>query len=120
MLGFEQDEIGDTLSEWETRVHPEDKPAVMAEIEKHFAGATPVYISEHRLLCKDGTWKWILDRGKVCERTATTNRFGLSELIPISLIRSRLSSSCSAPCPSSAPRWNPPPMVFWSWTTTAK
>jgi len=27
-------------------------------------------MNEHRMLCKDGTYKWILDRGKVIERDA--------------------------------------------------
>ena len=69
LLGFEENEIGNSLSEWESRVHPDDKPAAMAAIERHFSGATPLYINEHRLQCKDGAWKWILDRGKVVERT---------------------------------------------------
>jgi two-component system, cell cycle sensor histidine kinase and response regulator CckA len=69
MLGFEEHEIGDSLEEWETRVHPEDKERVYAEIEKHFSGQVPVYVSEHRVKCKDGTYKLILDRGKVITRT---------------------------------------------------
>lgn len=61
MLGFDEHEIGDSLDEWERRVHPEDLERVYAAIERHFAGETPVYVSEYRLLCKDGSYKWILD-----------------------------------------------------------
>ncbi|MBN3879104.1 MULTISPECIES: PAS domain S-box protein [unclassified Nostoc] len=68
MLGFADDEIGNDLSEWDKRVHPEDKARVDIEIEKHFRGEVPQYVSEHRLLCKDGTYKWILDRGLVMKR----------------------------------------------------
>ncbi len=69
MLGFAPHEIGDTLDEWEKRVHPDDLARVYAEVNRHLAGETPLYTSEHRLLCKDGTYKWILDRGKVISRT---------------------------------------------------
>jgi PAS domain S-box-containing protein len=69
MLEYEEHEIGNTLDEWETRVHPDDKKMVYEEIEKHFRGETDVYVSEHRMLCKDGTYKWILDRGKIVTRT---------------------------------------------------
>ncbi len=69
MLGFEEQEIGNALSEWDRRVHPEDRPRVSEEISKHFSGKTDVYVSEHRLECKDGSYKWILDRGKVIRWT---------------------------------------------------
>ncbi len=69
MLGFAEREVGDTLDEWDRRVHPDDKAYVDAEIQKHFTGQTPLYVSEHRVLCKDGSYKWILDRGKVISRT---------------------------------------------------
>ena len=69
MFGFEEHEIGNSLEEWATRVHPEDRDSVYAEIRKHFAGYTPIYMSEHRVQCKDGTYKWILDRGKVIRWT---------------------------------------------------
>ncbi|MBH8563140.1 diguanylate cyclase [Nostoc sp. CENA67] len=69
MLGFAEDEIGNTLSEWDQRVHIDDKPGVYHEIEKYFGGETQQYVSEHRVLCKDGTYKWILDRGKIFTRS---------------------------------------------------
>ncbi|HQF08502.1 MAG TPA: PAS domain S-box protein [Spirochaetota bacterium] len=69
MLGYEDDEIGDTLSEWDCRVHPDDHDRVYAELNRHFEGKTEVYTSEHRIRCKNGEYKWILDRGKVIDRT---------------------------------------------------
>ncbi len=64
MLGFAEDEIDNTLEEWAKRVHPDDIGWVTKVIQDHFARKTPFYISEHRLLCKDGSYKWILDRGQ--------------------------------------------------------
>lgn len=69
ILGLEDNEIGDTIDEWVQRVHPDDQLRVSAEIYKHFRGETPVYTSEHRVRCKDGGYKWILDRGKIITRT---------------------------------------------------
>jgi len=70
MLGFAQDEIGGTLDEWRKRTHPDDLPRVLADAQAHFDGQTPVYANEHRILCKDGSWKWILARGLVVSRDA--------------------------------------------------
>jgi PAS domain S-box-containing protein len=70
MLGYADEDIGDSLAEWETRVHPEDLAAARAAIADHFAGRTPFYRSEHRLRCKDGSYRWILDQGKVMTRSA--------------------------------------------------
>lgn len=67
MLGFEDHEVENHLSEWEKRVHPDDLTATYDKINAHVNGETPYYSSEHRLLCKDGTYKWILDRGKIID-----------------------------------------------------
>jgi PAS domain S-box-containing protein len=64
MLGFAEDEVAHTLEEWSARVHPDDIDWVMEAIQDHFAQKTPYYITEHRVLCKDGSYKWILDRGQ--------------------------------------------------------
>jgi len=69
MLGFEEHEIGESLNEWESRVHPDDLPGTLEKIKRHFDCEDPVYMSEHRVCCKDGTYRWILDRGKVISRT---------------------------------------------------
>lgn len=68
MLGYEPWEISSTLEEWDKRLHPEDRKQCYADLERHLSGESPFYENEHRLLCKDGTYKWILDRGKVTER----------------------------------------------------
>jgi PAS domain S-box-containing protein len=68
MLGFADDEIKNSLNEWESRVHPEDKEAVMADIQAYLNGESPKYVNEHRMRCKDGSWKWILDRGMTFDK----------------------------------------------------
>jgi len=70
MLGFAEDEIGSGLDEWSKRVHPDDLEHTLADVQAHLDGRTSNYVSEHRVSCKDGTWKWILDRGLVISRDA--------------------------------------------------
>jgi PAS domain S-box-containing protein len=69
MLGFHEDEIENSLVEWATRVHPDDIGWVNEEVQRHLRAETPTYITEHRVRCKDGTYKWILDRGKIVSWT---------------------------------------------------
>ena len=65
ILGFEESEIGSELDEWKKRIHPDDKEQVNADINRCYTGVTPFYENEHRMLCKDGSYKWILARGMV-------------------------------------------------------
>ena len=69
-LGYESHEISGSVSHWKTLIHPEDLPKVEAAIAKHLAGQTPDYTSEHRLRCKDGSYKWVRDHGRVICRSA--------------------------------------------------
>jgi PAS domain S-box-containing protein len=68
MLGYKQDEIKPHVSSWEKLVHPDDMDHVMKVLTKHLSGETDFYETEHRVRCKNGDWKWILDRGRVIER----------------------------------------------------
>ncbi|MBP0582050.1 PAS domain-containing protein [Labrys sp. LIt4] len=70
MLGYDDDDVGNSASEWSDRVHPEDLPRCRAIIEAHLRGETADFAFENRLRAKDGTWRWIYDRGKVIERAA--------------------------------------------------
>lgn len=68
MLGYDVDDFGNDLSEWDKRVHPDDKEEVYNKLNEYLEAKTEIFISQHRSLCKDGSYKWILDRGKVVER----------------------------------------------------
>ena len=70
MLGFAEGEIGNSSTEWSSRVHPEDMPKVMAALQAHIDGETPSAAAEFRMLCKDGRWLWTLGRGMVISRDA--------------------------------------------------
>lgn len=70
MLGYAEPEIGPTLDEWIRRIHPDDLASAMADTQAHINATTSAYRSEHRIRCKDGSWKWILDRGLVVSRDA--------------------------------------------------
>jgi len=63
MLGYADQEIGHSESEWSTRVHPDDLTRAEAAIEAHIAGRTPYYEDTHRIRHRDGSWRWHLERG---------------------------------------------------------
>jgi len=64
MLGYQDDEMGNSFLDWKERLHPQDKQKTLNTIERHFQHKTEFYESMYRLRCKNGTWKWILGRGK--------------------------------------------------------
>ncbi|MBV2134131.1 diguanylate cyclase [Pseudomonas sp. MAP12] len=70
LLGHAEDEIGDSPEEWRSRLHPDDAERCQHALLEHLAGRTPRYRCEKRLRCKDGSWLWLLARGKVVERLA--------------------------------------------------
>ncbi|MEQ1529697.1 MAG: PAS domain-containing protein [Methylococcales bacterium] len=70
MLGYAEEDIGNDSSAWAERVHPEDKKVALAALHAHLSGDTPVYICEHRVLCKQGYYKWILARGMIVSRNS--------------------------------------------------
>ena len=68
MLGYTDEEIGQSLDEWRDRVHPADLDMALAAIEAHVSGRSDQYRSEHRLRTKAGGYIWVMDRGKVLSR----------------------------------------------------
>jgi len=63
MLGFNDDEIGDSPDEWFGRIHPEDIESVNADIKNHLEGHTSHFANEHRIFHRDGFYRWVLARG---------------------------------------------------------
>lgn len=68
MRGLGEGETAGRLEDWSSGVHPDDFPRVRAAVERCVRGESPYYEAEYRILRKNGTCLWILDRGKVVER----------------------------------------------------
>lgn len=54
---------------WFKKIHPKDINRFRLDIRKHIKGKTEMFISENRMLCNDGSYKWILHKGKIIEWT---------------------------------------------------
>ena len=68
ILGYADHEISSRIEDSYQRVHPDDLAYVQAAIQAHFEQRTASYEVEHRIRCKDGSYKWISSRGKVVSR----------------------------------------------------
>jgi PAS domain S-box-containing protein len=68
MLGHRPQDVGDSLDEWKCRLHPDDRETCCQKLRRHLQGETPIYHDQHRVRLKDGSYKWVLDRGKVMTR----------------------------------------------------
>jgi diguanylate cyclase (GGDEF)-like protein/PAS domain S-box-containing protein len=73
LLGYAESEVTNRIEDSYTRVHPDDIDGVKATIQAHLDGKTEDYRVEHRVRCKDGSYKWICSRGRVVERDRDGN-----------------------------------------------
>jgi PAS domain S-box-containing protein len=70
MRGYAANELSDSETEWSGNIHPEDAPRVMAAVREHFEGRTEFFEEEYRVRRKDGSYLWVLDRGKAVRDAA--------------------------------------------------
>jgi PAS domain S-box-containing protein len=70
MLGYREDEIPATREDWLELVHPEDREAARRAGEACVSGEVDAFSNELRMRCKDGGWKWVLNRGMAVRRDA--------------------------------------------------
>lgn len=70
IIGYTLDEISPTSIEtWTRYAHPEDLERSTELLEKNFSKELDRYECEVRMRHKNGTWVWVIDRGKVVEWT---------------------------------------------------
>ncbi|NBB74074.1 MAG: PAS domain-containing protein, partial [Bacteroidetes bacterium] len=65
MLGYAEEEIEYTPDFFFERLHPDDRPRVEAAMEAAIQEAPHRMDVEVRMRHTDGSWRWILDRGRV-------------------------------------------------------
>jgi PAS domain S-box-containing protein len=53
---------------WRASIHPDDQRDFADGVAEHLSGKTCTFECEYRVQLADGTWRWILDRGRVIER----------------------------------------------------
>ena len=75
MLGYQDEEIGNKLDEWLTRVVPEDLHSVSQAIKQHLKRKNSYYTAEYRMIGKAGNTIWILARGKALWEGGEAVRF---------------------------------------------
>lgn len=68
LLGYKDSELKNKSKAWDDKVHPDDRESYFKDFNDHINGKLESYENEYRILCKDSTYKWILDKGKVIER----------------------------------------------------
>lgn len=63
ILGYEDHEIPNDVTEWKSRIHGDDYPRVMNSLTGYLEGQLQSYEVEFRLLAKDGAYRWVQSRG---------------------------------------------------------
>ncbi len=68
LFGFAPDENPHHVSQWQERVHPEDRQRVMDEYLAFLRSAGTYYASEYRVLTHDQKMNWVMSQGMVARR----------------------------------------------------
>ncbi len=67
-LGYDPGAGPDSTSTWRGRVYPDDLAPMLEAQHAHLEGRMPWYEMEFRLRCAQGSYRWVLSRGRVAER----------------------------------------------------
>jgi PAS domain S-box-containing protein len=70
MLGFSDDELPNHFDTYARLAHPDDLARARSALVDNIEGRNQLYAIEQRMLCKDGSWKWVMARGMVVTRDA--------------------------------------------------
>ncbi len=68
IYGYSPDDLEANPAIIDSLTHPDDREQMSRDRQAHFDGLTPIYSNEHRVRCKDGSWKWVQTRGMVIAR----------------------------------------------------
>lgn len=68
MIGYTEYEVNEYIDFWESHIHPDDREKVMTANLCCIENLTEYFTTEFRMKAKDGTWHWILGRGKAVKR----------------------------------------------------
>ncbi len=65
LFGLRLDEIGPRIDAWTSRIHPDDRGAVIASLRAAIDGELDSWRESYRFRRKDGSYAWVIDRGTI-------------------------------------------------------
>lgn len=69
ILGYDVNYLNKDSESWNKLVHPDDLETYYSDFENHLLGKKEIYENTSRVRHKNGSYRWILDKGKIIERT---------------------------------------------------
>jgi PAS domain S-box-containing protein len=65
MLGYAPNAVTGGLEDWTSLIHPEDREGALATFSAYIhEGGQGMYEAQYRLRASDGSWRWILGKGR--------------------------------------------------------
>lgn len=64
MLGYRPDDLPNTGEAWSELLHPEDREEALRRVDDCLKGRAEHYEAVFRMWAKDGSYRWIVGRGK--------------------------------------------------------
>ncbi|MCX8043746.1 MAG: PAS domain S-box protein [Desulfobacterota bacterium] len=68
MLGYSPSELIPQIDTIERLIHPDDLPTYREQLTRHLGNSAVDFRCQYRMKTKQGTWQWVLSRGKVVEK----------------------------------------------------
>ena len=69
MYGYSPNEIASNAEAGRVLIHPDDLSGAIDDLDALRSGLKASFITEFRILCKEGSWKWVLSRGMIISFT---------------------------------------------------
>lgn len=67
ILGYDLDELIKINKVYEDYIHPEDRSEYQKTMREHRDSRADSFICEYRFKAKDGSWRWVLEKGQIVE-----------------------------------------------------
>jgi PAS domain S-box-containing protein len=74
LFGYAEDEIGHSFDDFDSMVHPDDLARIHAFVRAYEKDPRGDYENRFRIRHKDGSWRWVLSRGRILTDVATERR----------------------------------------------
>jgi PAS domain S-box-containing protein len=68
-LGYDPGAMSTGPDPWISLIHPTDRPRVLDALSDHLSGLSPTFEARYRIKGRAEDWHWVIDRGRVVERS---------------------------------------------------